>query len=531
MQARVATVTFENQNTFLTYSQEGREAEYHDAYEAAVETVRGQLGQDYPLRIGGDRITTEETFEVVNPANTDEAIGTFAAATDKEVDLAVRAAGEAFEAWRATQYADRADVFERAADVMEDRLFELAAWMTLENGKNRHEAVADVDEAIDFLRFYAYELRRHEGYAIDTGEPAPGEHCESVLRPYGVFAVVSPFNFPLAILTGMTTGATLVGNTAVVKPASATPAIAHRFFDVLEEAGLPDGVANLVTGSGSTAGQPLIEHEDVAGCVFTGSREVGKRIQRIFVDKGGPVIAELGGKNAVVVTDNADLDNAVEGTWKAAFGFGGQKCSACSRAFVHADLYEDFVERLVEAAEEIAVGAPEERETFVGPVIEERKVREFKEAVELAKRDGGRILAGGEVLTGDGYSGGHFVAPAVVEGLPTDHELFYEELFLPFVTVAPYRTFDEAIALVNATDYGLTGGIFSEDEVEVEAFFDRVEVGVAYANRTKSATTGALVQGQPFGGWKDSGITGKAAGGVWYLPQFLREQTRTVVRE
>lgn len=522
--------SFDNENTFLRHTERGRAEEFHDKYERAVKKVRGELGRTYPLLIGGTQVPTRERFTVRNPAREDEVIGQFASAGKTEVDAAVAAAREAFPAWRATHFEKRAALFERVAEVLRARFFDLCAWMTLENGKNRVEAAADADEAIDFCRFYARELRAHHGYEVTTGEPYPGERTTSVLRPYGVFAVVAPFNFPLAILAGMTTGAVLTGNTAVVKPASTTPGTAHRFLDALREAGIPPGVVNLVTGSGPNAGEPLLQHPDVAGCVFTGSREVGEHIRAVFARKNGPVIAELGGKNAVIVSGKADLAKAAPGVARAAFGFGGQKCSAASRVYVVKKVHAAFLGKLVEETRKVVIGAPERKDVALGPVIEKRKVQEYEAAVDKARRAGAKVLAGGEVLKSGDHAKGFFVAPTIIDGLPKDHELFRTELFLPILCVAQVDSFEDALREANAGDYGLTAGLYSEDESEVRAFLDGIAAGVVYVNRARSACTGALVHGQPFVGWKWSGTTGKAAGGAYYLPQFLREQSQTVVR-
>jgi 1-pyrroline-5-carboxylate dehydrogenase len=404
--------------------------------------------------------------------------------------------------------------------------------MSLENGKNRTEAMADVDEAIDFCRFYARELDRHEGYEFDTGKPTPREDTTNLLRPYGVFAVIPPFNFPLAILTGMTTGALITGNTAVVKPASATPLIAHAFLDVLEAAGLPDGVCNLVTGSGRDVGQPLVEHESVAGVAFTGSRAVGREIRRTFLEreKWGPVITELGGKNPVIVAESANLKRAVSGVAMGAFSFSGQKCSATSRVYVHESVIEEFTGALVEKTESVAVGEPWERETVVSPIIDDSAIERYRRIVATAREDG-TILTGGTVLDAPDLPEGRYVEPTVVTDIPHDHDLAREEHFLPFVTVHPAGDLDGAIRQANDSDYGLCAGLFSDDESDIETFFEDVEAGMCYANRDTSATTGALVQAQPFGGWKSSGTTGTFAGGYWYLPQFMREQSRTVMEQ
>jgi 1-pyrroline-5-carboxylate dehydrogenase len=314
-----------------------------------------------------------------------------------------------------------------------------------------------------------------------------------------------------------------------VKPASATPAIAHQFFGLLRDAGLPPGVANLVTGSGGVVGDALVKHPDVKGMVFTGSREVGLETSIEFVKKGmpGPVIAEMGGKNATLVSDKADVAAAAQGVARAAFGFCGQKCSATSRAYVHERVYDPFLARLVEEARKMPLGKPEEKDTYVGPVIDAKKVKEYEDAVALARRDG-EVAFGGKVRRDGAFAKGHFVEPAILTDLPKDHELATRELFLPVLAVWKVRDLTEALREANRPEYGLTGGIFSQDAAEVQRYFDEAEVGVVYANRARSATTGALVGGNPFVGWKHSGNTGKGAGGPYYLQQFLREQSRTV---
>jgi 1-pyrroline-5-carboxylate dehydrogenase len=521
-------MTYNDEQTKLRYEQADRLDEYHEAYERAVKDVRGDLGGTFPLRIGGEEIETDETFTARNPGDRSEVVGEFALGQPEHVDRAVEVAQETFDGWRRTPYEERVEIFQEAADITRDRKFRLSAVISLENGKDRHEAVADVDEAIDFLDFYGTVLDEEDGFRDDTGRPNPNESTESVLRPYGVFGVVSPFNFPGAIMAGMTAGPTLVGNTAVVKPAEKAPAIAHEVVDILEEAGVPDGVVNLVTGTGTPTGQAVLDNEGIDGIVFTGSREVGMTARRKMAERNQPCVAELGGKNAVVVTDNAKVDWAVEGTCKGAFSFSGQKCSAASRAFVHQNVYDEFVDGLVSATKELEVGDQTERDTFVTPVIEERKVDEYREAIEAAEKAGATIEVGGSVLETGPYSDGFFVEPTVVTDLPDDHWIWTTELFLPVIAVTDYASFDEAITRVNETEYGLTGGVFTEDEDEWARFFDEAEVGVVYANRRTSATTGALVQAQPFVGWKMSGTTGKAAGGKHYIQQFLREQARTV---
>lgn len=336
-----------------------------------------------------------------------------------------------------------------------------------------------------------------------------------------------PFTFPLAILAGMTTGAAIVGNTTVVKPASATPLVAHEFLDCLEAAGLPDGVVNLVTGGGSAVGSPLVEHDDVSGVVFTGSRAVGRRIQREYADRPGPVVAELGGKNPVVVTETAELDDAVAGVAAGAFSFAGQKCSATSRVYVAASRFDEFAERVAAEAEALPVRDPTARGAVVAPLIDDDALDRYRRIVAEA-RDVGRVLTGGHVLE-TGLPDGRYVAPTVVVDVPHDHPLAREEQFVPFVTLHPVADLAAGIERSNDSEYGLCAGLFSTDDAEIERWLDEVESGMCYVNRAKSATTGALVGAQPFGGWKRSGTTGSFAGGVDYLRQFTREQSRTVV--
>lgn len=523
---------FENEQTAHTQTQNGTLDEFHDSYDAAVKEVRDELGGAHPLRVDGGGVETDETFVVTSPGDTNLVVGEFASAGEEEVESAVRAASEAFDGWRKTGWKERAGVVRDAADDLQEQKYKLAATLTFENGKDRNEAMAETDEAIDFLRFYARELERKEGYARDTGEPTPGQNCANVLRPYGVFGVVAPFNFPLAIFAGMTTGALIMGNTVVAKPASNTPLVAHKVVDALEAAGVPDGAVNLVTGGGKSVGKPLVEHEDVVGFVFTGSREVGLSIEETFRERGkrGPVVAELGGKNPVVVTSEANLEKALEGVKKGAFSFAGQKCSATSRVYVQDGVFDGFVDRLVAETAEIPVARPEERDALVAPVIDDSALERYVRICEEA-HDEGNVLTGGEVVETSEHDlpDGRYVKPTVVTDVPHDHELAREEHFLPFVTVHPVTDLDEGIRKSNDSDYGLCAGLFTEDTDEAEEWLDRVESGMCYVNRARSATTGALVGAQPFGGWKFSGTTGKFAGGYHYLQQFAREQTRTVV--
>lgn len=521
---------FDNELTYQTYEQHDDLEEFCEAYEEAVESVKEEFGGNHKLWINGARVDTGKHFVVTSPGNQNLTIGEFAAGSTEDVDAAVSAADNVATEWEASDVSTRVEIFRNAADIMRDRKFELAATISLENGKNRTEAMADVDEAIDFLEFYSRELEQSDGYNFDTGEPTPGQHTKNLLRPYGVFAVVAPFNFPMAIFVGMTGGALITGNTVVTKPASTTPLIAHKCVDIFTEAGLSKGVLNLVMGGGRDVGQPLIEHEDISGVVFTGSRKVGLSIQETFSEQGkhGPVIAELGGKNPVIVSDTAELDDAVEGVMKGTFSFSGQKCSATSRVYVQEDMIDEFTDRLVAETKNLNIGQGTERETFISPLINDSALESYKNNCERAEEEG-TVRTGGNVATDGNLADGRFVEPTVVTDIPHSHELAREEHFLPFVTIHPISDLDEGIEKSNDSDYGLCAGLFSQDDDEIDRWFDKIESGMCYVNRSQSATTGALVQAQPFGGWKYSGTTGKFAGGYWYLQQFMREQSRTRV--
>ncbi|HEX2021940.1 MAG TPA: aldehyde dehydrogenase family protein [Candidatus Thermoplasmatota archaeon] len=518
---------FENENTVFRMAQAGKTADLDREFEAAVAQLRKAAGQSLPMLVAGREARSEKTFEDRDPS-TGEVIARFPSGAKADVDAAVASAKAAQPAWEALGWEKRAAVFERAAEIMRERRPMLAALMSIENGKNRTEAYYDVDEAIDFLKYYAWQMREREGYVVQMGKPFPDETCVSTMRPWGVFAVVGPFNFPVAIPTGMTTGALITGNAVVLKPASDTPWCAYEVVRLLHDAGVPKEVLHLVTGGGREVGQPLIDHPDVDGLVFTGSREVGMRNYQSFVGKRPrPYIAEMGGKNATVVTKNADLDKAATGVIKSAFGFGGQKCSATSRVYVHESLHDAFLAKFVEKTKALRVGLPWKKETDVGPVINRGAVETFEAAVAEARKEGGQVLAGGRRLTDGDLAKGNFVEPTIVAGLPLHAQAFRSEYFVPFVAVAKFSSNEEVAREVNAADYGLTFGVVSKDPQEVQWFFDRVHAGVVYANRDRGTSTGAMVGGQSFGGWKFSATTSRGAGGPHYLEQFMREQSRT----
>lgn len=517
---------FENEKTWAKAVSNNITDEFHRKFDEAIELVKKDFGKNYPMIIGGKEIYSEKQFQVKSPADTRIIIANFPLATKEDVLSAIESANAAFPKWSLTPYQKRAQIFRECADAFSSDKFKLAAIMTFENGKNRLEAMGDIDEAIDFLRFYADLLEQNEGYSKETKSANPNEKTRSVLKPYGVWGIISPFNFPSAIAIGMTTGALLTGNTAILKPASDTPLSAYKFVEAIYHK-LPPAALNFVTGTGNIVGKAILESPLVDGIAFTGSKDVGMSGFRDFIEKRPrPFVAEMGGKNPVIITESADLEKAAEGVMRAAFGYGGQKCSACSRVYVQKNVANQFLEKLVAKTKSLKIGYPWQKDVFLGPVINDAALKKFERITELAKKDG-KIIYGGSVLKDSERQNGYFAEPTIVTGLPQEHELAREELFLPFVCVSQFENFDEAIKLANKTNYGLTAGIFSQDQNEVKAFFDKIEVGVTYANRATSATTGALVGSQPFVGWKDSGISGKGAGGAYYLLQFMREQTQT----
>jgi 1-pyrroline-5-carboxylate dehydrogenase len=513
----------------ITYTATPEQIEaMHASFDEALAAVRGELGRTYPMIINGEERSSERTFEVRSPIDRDLLLARFPSGTRADVDDAVAAAKTAYPDWSSRPYMERVAIMRRAAELIRERKFRLAALLILECGKNRAEAIGEVEEGADLIDEYASQMEENNGFARPLDSLDPRERNQSVLRPFGVWAVLAPFNFPHALSAGMSSGALVAGNTVVYKPASATPIAGYELARCYLDAGVPGGVFNFVTGSGGEVGESLALHPDVDGVVFTGSKEVGLDLYKRFgTDFPKPIIAEMGGKNPAIVTAKADLDKAVEGVLRSAFGFSGQKCSACSRVYVEAPVYDEFMEKLERRMQGVRVGNPEERDVFVGPVIDERAVERFEGAVAAAQ--GGNIRAGGTRLTESEAARGTYVAPTVVDGLPTDHELFKRELFLPFLVAAPVSSLDEALELANDTEYGLTAGIFSEDQAEIDRFFNTIEAGVVYANRTGGATTGAWPGSQSFCGWKASGSTGKGGLGPYYVQQFLREQSRTVV--
>jgi len=512
--------------TYATLSADNEEL--HAAYEEGVKTARGWIGQTVPVVVDGQARTDGETFTLGSPGDASLELAVVHQATEDDVDDAVTAAAAAFPAWSELPWPDRVALLRAAADLISDRSNELAALMTMEVGKNRLEALGDVEESADLIRYYCQQLKDNDGFARRMGQLSADEHTRSVLKPYGVWAVISPFNFPMALAAGPVGGALVAGNTVVLKPSPQGSFTGYKLYECLRDAGIPAGVFHFLPG-GDEAGKLVAGHPGVDGITFTGSFAVGTKIYRQF-SKGvpRPAVCEMGGKNPAIVSAKADLDLAAEGVLRSAFGFSGQKCSACSRVYVERSVAGEFTGRLADRAGQLRVGDPLGRDVYMGPVIDQEAVDRFKEAVEEARKEG-RVLAGGEVLEAGDLPRGHYVQPTVVGDLPADHRLFKEELFVPLVAVAPVDSLDEAMRLANDTEYGLTAGFYSTDEAEVEQFLDRIEAGVVYVNRKAGATTGAWPGVQPFGGWKGSGSSGKAGGGLYYVQQFMREQSQTVI--
>jgi 1-pyrroline-5-carboxylate dehydrogenase len=517
--------------TYATMSGDALD-ELHRELDAAIDRVKDTFGRSYPLVIGGRDVKAASEFDDRSPIDTRILLGTFQSASREQARDAITAARTAYPAWSARPWAERVALLKKVADNIRARRWELSALMGYEAGKNRLECVGDVEESADLIEYYCNQIESHHGFETPLGALGPNEENSSVLRPYGVWAVISPFNFPLALAAGPAGGALVAGNTVVFKPASATPLLGYKLAEAMRDAGIPPGVFNFITGGGGTAGQELVDNPDVDGIVFTGSKDVGMHLMRDNVTRKipRPLIIEMGGKNPAIVTAKADLDKATDGVMRSAFGAQGQKCSACSRVYLTKSIREEFVRLLVEKTKKITIGNPLNRDVYLGPVINEDAVTTYEKAIAMATRDGGRILTGGRRLTGGEFAHGHFVEPTLIDGLPIDHPLFSEELFVPITVVGEVSTLDEAIDLANNTEYGLTAGIFSEDDKEIQRFFDRIEAGVTYVNRRAGATTGAWPGINSFGGWKASGSTGRGTGGPYYVQQFMREQSRVRIR-
>ncbi|MCB9422841.1 MAG: aldehyde dehydrogenase family protein [Ardenticatenaceae bacterium] len=498
----------------------------HQLYDEAVEKAKADFGKNYPLFINGKERFAEKTFEKRSPIDLDWMMGTFQYGTEQDANDAIAAAKAAFPAWSGLPWQERIAIMRKAADLISDRLFVMAANMSLEIGKNRLEALGDVEETADLIRYNCDAVEKNNNFNFELLAESDKHHNRSVLKPYGVWLVISPFNFPGALAGGPAGAALIAGNTVVLKPATDTPLTAWFLTECFRDAGVPDGVFNYVTGSGRVVGQALLDNPDVAGVTFTGSYDVGMHILRTFstATYPRPVIAEMGGKNPTIISKKADLDKAAMGVMRSAFGLQGQKCSACSRVYVHKDVKDEFISKLLDLTKKINVGDPTNKDNWMGPVANKGAFEDYKRFV-ADLRENGDIVYGGEVLEGNGY----FAAPTIVDNLPHDHALWKTEMFLPIVTVHPFEELNDAMEKANDVEYGLTAGFFSEDKDEIQWWLDNIQAGVIYVNRASGATTGAWPGYQSFGGWKGSGSTGKAAGSFYYIQQYMHEQSQTVV--
>ncbi|MGA3359866.1 MAG: aldehyde dehydrogenase family protein [Halobacteriota archaeon] len=513
----------------LTYTSLLDSRDIHRGYEQALETVQGEFGQHHPMFIGGRRVAAIEDFETRSPIDNDIVIGTFQKGGETEAQSAVVEAKQSFISWSQIDWAERLRITRAVADRLEKEDALLAALMTYEVGKNRSEALAEVCEAVEMLRYNCAIYEEQKGFTLPMSQ-VTGERSTSTMRPYGVWAIISPFNFPLVLAAGMISAALLTGNTVVFKPTSKAPLTGLKLYAAWVQAGVPGGALNMITGPGKPFGAVAAAHPDVAGIAFTGSRDAGMWLQRNFSVRQPypkPFVAEMGSKNPAIVTASADLDKAVEGVLKGAFGYSGQKCSATSRVYVEAAVASDFIERLRVKTEQVIVGDPRKSDVFVGPLIDQAALTKFADAVKDGLADGGAVITGGKVLRDGVWNQGCYVRPTIMTGLPRGHRLFNEELFVPFLLIDTITSLEEGLRESNDTEYGLTAGIFSENEGEVARFFASVQFGVCYANRRGGATTGAWPGVQPFGGWKASGVTGKGVGGPYYLLSYVREQTQT----
>jgi 1-pyrroline-5-carboxylate dehydrogenase len=504
----------------------------HQRFDEALFRVKASLGKEYGLIINNRDHFATEKFEDRSPVNTDWVLGVFQKGTAADAKAALESARKAAPGWSHTPWQERISLLRKAAEIIDQRTFDIGAAMALEVGKNRMESLGDVAETADLIRYSCTQMERNDGFVVAMGrDPLVGYSSVnfSVLRPYGVWLVVSPFNFPTALTGGPVGAALATGNTVVMKPSTDTPWVVRLLAECFRDAGFPDGVVNYVTGPGSTLGQALIESPEVDGVTFTGSFDVGMKIFRDFAQGKyvRPAILELGGKNPAIVSRHADLERAAIGIVRSAFGLQGQKCSACSRVFIEEPVYEELVSRLVDLTNKLVIGDPTDRKVYLGPVINKSSYREFQDFNEELSQ-AGSFLTGGKVLTEGDFGKGYFCAPTLVGDVPLDHRLWQHEMFLPITTVAKVGNLDEAMRLANDVNYGLTAGFYGNVE-ETKWFYDHIEAGVTYANRPHGATTGAWPGFQPFGGWKGSGSSGKNAGGHYYLPLYMHEQIQTLV--
>jgi 1-pyrroline-5-carboxylate dehydrogenase len=508
--------------------------ELHKGFDKAVASLKQNLGKEYGMLIDGKEVFADEKFEVRSPINTDWVLGVMQKGNAAHAQMAIAAARRAASAWGRTPWKTRVKLVRKAAALIEKRIFELGAAMAMNVGKNRMESLGDVQETADLMSYSALMMEENNGFIKPMGkDPLVGYDATniSVLKPYGVWLIISPFNFPFALTGGPTGAALTAGNTVVIKPATDTAWIVRLYADCLRDAGFPDGVVNFVTGPGSTLGQALVDSPEFDGATFTGSFDVGMKLFRDFANRNyvRPIVLELGGKNPAIVSRNANLEDAATGIVRSAFGLQGQKCSAASRVIVEAPVYDELVAKLKAKTDPLVIGDPTERATYTGPVINKSSYNDFKNFNEEINQSGGKFLTGGNVKTGGIFDKGYFCEPTFVTDLPFSHRLWQYEMFLPITTIGKVDSLDEAMQIANSVNYGLTAGFYGSPK-ETKWFFDNIEAGVTYANRPQGATTGAWPGFQPFGGWKGSGASGKNGGGYYYVQLYMHEQIQTLVK-
>ncbi len=509
--------------------------ELHTRFEEALEQVKAEMGGEHGMIIGGEERKAKATFEDRSPINTEWLLGRFQQGDAQDATDAIEAARQAFPAWGSRPWQERLALLRKAADLIDERIFKFGAVIALEVGKNRMEALGDAAETADLIRYACDQITANNGFIKEMGQdPLEGYKATnySVLKPYGVWLIVSPFNFPAALTGGPAGAALAAGNTVVIKPASDTPWTSRLLAECFRDAGLPAGVFNFVTGPGSTLGQALIENANVAGITFTGSYPVGMQIYRSFAQGAyvRPSILELGGKNPAIVSKNADIEEAAVGIVRSAFGLQGQKCSACSRVYIEKPIFQKVLDRVLDLTRKLAIGDPTDRNVHLGPVVNKNSYQEYQGYIDELYKAGARILAGGKVLTDGELGKGYYCTPTIAVDLPAGHRLWKQEMFLPITTVMAVDNLEKAMRYANDVFYGLTSGFYGSLE-EAKWFFDNIQAGVNYVNRPQGATTGAWPGFQPFGGWKGSGSSGKNAGGLYYVQQYMHEQIQTLIQK
>ena len=504
----------------------------HDLFDSAVHKLQTEFGQEHPLYIGGAFIQKAQQVHKFNPADQRQLLGKFAVADAADVDAAIHAARQALPAWKNMPWQERIALMRKVARVVEARAYELAAALSFEVGKNRMESLGEVGEVVDFFDLFAQQMQEHQAF----NRPLPNDPVtgfvstnRSVLKPYGVWAVVVPFNFPLALAAGPTAAALTAGNTVVLKGGTDTPWSGVLLAQCLHEAGVPAGVFNYIMGDGEQVGRKLVEHDGIDGMTFTGSHAVGMQVVQAQVCRSypRPCIAEMGGKNAVLVTEHANLDDAAQGIVRSAFGLSGQKCSALSRIYVVDSVRDALMEKLTGLMQSLQVGIPQQQPIAMGPVATQAAFDRYAQFVASLSSQGGKIVAGGRQRWRADLEQGFFCEPTLATA-PLEHPLWQQEMFAPIAMIAAVSNKEQGMALLNDSPFGLTAGFYGAED-EVEWFYDQVEVGVAYSNRPQGATTGAWPGYQAFVGWKGSGSTGKALASFYYLSQYMREQSQTRV--